>query len=262
MDNSGDTGRHAAANVGQHQLKGGQPMFNAPTSVVVVVGSLIAVHLLRQLLGDDQDQRLVLALAFIPARFSEIGASLPGGKLAWATSFFTHLFVHADVAHLAINGAWLLAIGTIIARRVGSWRFLGLLAVSGAAGALAFWAVNPGLAQPVVGISGAVSGLMGGLVRFFFAAVNQGLGPVLRENPAAIARAPLAEVFRDRRALIMIASLVGMNLMFGLGLGKLLNAGGIAWEAHLGGFAAGLLLFAWFDHPAGATGTAELVADA
>jgi membrane associated rhomboid family serine protease len=235
-----------------------QPMFNAPATVAGLLGCLIAVHLLRQVLTDVQQEWWVLALAFIPARFSEFGAALPGGKVAAVTSFVTHQFVHADAVHLLINGAWLLAIGSIVARRVGGLRFVCLFIVSGIAGAAAFLALNPGLAQPVIGASGAVSGLMGAVVRFMFAAINQQRGQELRDNPAAIPRAPLADVFRDRRALVMIGSLVGMNLLFGLGLGKLITDGaGIAWEAHLGGFLAGLLLFAWFDHPEGATGIAQ-----
>jgi membrane associated rhomboid family serine protease len=234
-----------------------QPMFNAPFSVVVVLGCLIAVHLLRQLLTDVQDEWWVLALSFIPARLSEVNAVIPGGKIAALTSFITHQFVHLDAAHLLINSAWLLAIGSIVARRVGALRFVGLYLVSGIAGALVFWAANPGLAQPVIGASGAVSGLMGAVVRFMFAAINQRRGSELRENPAAIPRATLKEVFLDRRALVMIGSMVGMNLLLGFGLGKLISEGGIAWEAHLGGFAAGLLLFAWFDHPQGATGTTD-----
>jgi membrane associated rhomboid family serine protease len=249
---------HETADTPAERPPAAQPMFNAPTCVVAVLGCLIAVHLLRQLLTDVQQEWWVLALAFIPARFSELGSALPGGKIASITSFITHQFVHADVTHLVINGAWLLAIGSIVARRVGSLRFAALFLVSGIAGAAAFWAANPGLAQPVIGASGAVSGLMGAVVRFMFSAINQRRGPELRENPAAIPRASLGEVFRDRRALIMIGSMVGMNLLLGLGLGKLLtDGGGIAWEAHLGGFAAGLLLFAWFDHPQGAIGSAE-----
>jgi membrane associated rhomboid family serine protease len=259
-DNAGeDRGERLIQPVGvpvgiEAQRARAEPMFNAPACVVAALGCLIAVHLGRQLLSADQDNWVVLALAFIPARFSELGSTLPGGKLAWFTSFVSHLFVHADAAHLLINGAWLLAFGTIVARRVGALRFLSLLAVTGAAGAAAFWALNPGLAQPVVGASGAISGLTGAVVRFFFSAINAGNGSVLRENPAAIPRASLTEVFSDRRALIMIASLIGMNLLFGLGLGKLLAVGGIAWEAHIGGFLAGLLLFAWFDRPGGAIG--------
>jgi membrane associated rhomboid family serine protease len=235
----------------------GQPMFNAPSCVIAVLGSLLAVHLLRNVLTDGQDEWWVLALSFIPARFSNGGEALPGGQLAAFTSFVTHQFVHLDAAHLLVNSAWLLAIGSIVARRIGGLRFISLYLVSGIAGALVFWIANRGLAVPVIGASGAVSGLMGAVVRFMFKAISQQRGPELRENPAAIPRAPLMEVLRDRRALVMIGSMVGMNLLLGLGLGKLIAEGGIAWEAHLGGFAAGLLLFAWFDHPQGATGTSR-----
>ena len=57
----------------------------------------------------------------------------------------------------------------------------------------------------------------------------------------------VAEVFQDQRARLMIGSWVAINLLFGLFLDRMFSAGGIAWEAHLGGFAAGLLLFSWFD---------------
>jgi membrane associated rhomboid family serine protease len=256
-DASGDTHDHASrqpAGMPGGQPSGAPPMFNAPVSVIVVLGSLLAVHLLRQVLSDAQDEWWVLALSFMPARFSLGGAALPGGQVAAFTSMITHQFVHLDAAHLLVNGAWLLAIGSIVARRIGGLRFFALYLVSGIAGALMFWANNRGLALPVIGASGAVSGLMGAVVRFMFAAINQRRGPELRENPAAIPRASLREVFQDRRALVMIASMVGMNLLLGVGLGKLISEGGIAWEAHLGGFAAGLFLFAWFDHPRGATG--------
>ena len=246
-------GRSAAARA--------QPMFNAPTIVVALLGCLVAVHLLRQLLTPLQDDWWVLALAFIPARFSDYGALLPGGRLASVTSLLTHQFVHGDAPHLLINSAWLLAIGSIVARRVGAGRFIGLFLVSGIFGALAFSAINPGQATPMIGASGAISGLMGAVVRFMFTALNHRRGPELRENPAAIPRAPLAEVFRDRRALVMIGSLVALNLLLGLGLGKLITDGGIAWEAHIGGFLAGLFLFAWFDHPQGATGTQDVDLD-
>jgi membrane associated rhomboid family serine protease len=261
--NSSSPGLGATAGAAGQQdaaRRAAQPMFNAPTVIIALLGCLIAVHLARQLLSEDQDEWLVVALAFIPARFTAMGWMLPGGTLARFTSPLTHLFLHADAAHLLINGAWLLAMGSIIARRVGAARLLALLAVCGMAGALAFWAVNPRLAQPVIGASGAESGLMGALVRFLFVAVNHGLGPVLRETPGAIPRASLMDVLRDRRALAMIASVVVMNLLFAFGLGKLLNAGGIAWEAHLGGFAAGLLLFQWFDRPDGG-GTLEAAYD-
>jgi membrane associated rhomboid family serine protease len=215
-----------------------------------VLAALIGVHLARQLPSPERDEWLVLSLAFIPARYTALGLGLPGGWTARFTSFVTHAFVHADAAHLLINSAWLLAFGSIVARRVGAGRFLALLAFTGAAGAAAFWAGNPGLAVPVVGASGAVSGLTGAVMRFLFKAIGTGNGHLLSENPAAIPRAKLGEVFRDRRALMMLGVLVATNLLLGLGLGTLITPGGIAWEAHLGGLAAGLFLFQWFDRQA------------
>ena len=72
--------------------------------------------------------------------------------------------MHGDVLHLIVNSAWLLAFGTPLVRRMGSIRFIAFSAVCGIAGALVFWALNPGLLAPMVGASGAISGMMGGLL--------------------------------------------------------------------------------------------------
>jgi membrane associated rhomboid family serine protease len=59
---------------------------------------------------------------------------------------------------------------------------------------------------------------------------------------------PLTGVLRDPRVLIFIVVWFGINLVFGLGSFSM--TGGersIAWQAHIGGFLAGLLLFSWFD---------------
>jgi len=201
---------------------------------------LVTVHVAREFLDEATDQWLVLAAAFIPSRYA--GDVLPGGDLAKATSFLTHIGLHGDFTHLAVNCGWLLAFGTIVARRITAASFLGLAALSGVAGAALFLACNWGLAQPMAGASGAISGLMGGAIRFIF----QPTDPRSR----TVARCmTLAEMMRDQRARLMIASWIAVNLLFGLFLGQLFAAGGIAWEAHLGGFLAGLLLFPWFDRP-------------
>ena len=68
----------------------------------------------------------------------------------------------------------------------------------------------------------------------------------------------LLQVLQDQRARLMIGSWVGINLLFGLVFDRIFSAGGIAWEAHLGGFVAGLILFDWFDRVVPApTGIAE-----
>ena len=78
--------------------------------------------------------------------------------------------------HLAINSAWFLAFGSVMSRRMGALRFLAFAMCGGIAGALAFLALHPGLLAPVIGASGAVAAMMGGVMRFLFNAIDRHKG--------------------------------------------------------------------------------------
>ena len=229
-----------------------QPVFNVPLSVALVLGLLVAIHLIRQVLPDEEDSWFVIAMAFIPARYSNgVAAALPGGEVSAVTSFVTHMLIHGDFTHLMFNGAWLLAFGGAVALRIGGLRFLAFSIVCGISGALLFLIVNPDLLAPVVGASGAVAGLMGGTMRFFFNAIDLGGGlVVLREAPGLVPLMSLGEALSDRRVLLATAVWFGINFLALFGFGGPAPEGGIAWEAHIGGYVAGLLLFGWFDRPA------------
>jgi membrane associated rhomboid family serine protease len=224
-----------------------EPIFNVPGAVVAVLAILIGVHVVRQLLPAETEAWLVLALAFIPARYAGLASELPGGAMASVTSFITHMAVHGDATHLMFNAAWLLAFGGAIALRAGSGRFLAFGAVTGIAGALTFLAVNPGLLAPVVGASGAIAGMMGGTMRFLFAALDRGGVRQLREAPRSVPLMTLGETLRDRRVLLSTAVWLLLNGLAVLGIGTGEGRGAIAWEAHIGGFLAGLLGFGLFD---------------
>ena len=229
------------------RVRSREPVFNVPASIVAIIAVLVAVHAVRGLLTSEQDAWVVMALGFIPARYSEFGTQLPGGEVALVTSFVTHMLLHGDLTHLLVNCAWLLAVGSVIARRLGPVRFVGMSILCGIAGALAFLVVNPGLVTPVIGASGAISGLMAAVLRLIFAADSPAERMVLREEPRKAARLGLEETFTDRRSLAVIAVWVAINLLFAYALGGLLTEDGIAWEAHIGGFFAGLLAFDVFD---------------
>ncbi len=224
-----------------------EPIFNVPGSVLAVLLLLAAIHVGRSFLAPETDVWFVYAMAFIPARYTEFGAELPGGETARFTSFVTYMLIHGNFAHLAFNSLWLLAFGGAVARRVGALRFLAFSTMCGIAGALAFLAFNPGLDAPMVGASGAVAGLLGGVLRFLFSASDRGGFRRLHENPGSVPLMSLGEALTDRRVLFATAILVGVNLLAMFGLGGVDAPGGIAWEAHLGGYAAGLLGFGLFE---------------
>jgi membrane associated rhomboid family serine protease len=57
----------------------------------------------------------------------------------------------------------------------------------------------------------------------------------------------LGEMLQDRRVVLTVGIWVVLNFAFAWGIGGLAESGGIAWEAHLGGFFVGLLTFGAFD---------------
>jgi len=100
----------------------------------------------------------------------------------------------------------------------------------------------------VVGASGAISGLMGAAFRFLFRSIADG-GPLGLANARSTPLMPLAETLSDRRILMAVAGWTVLNVLLAWGASGLTEAAGIAWEAHLGGFYAGLLLYGFFDRP-------------
>lgn len=227
--------------VNQHE-----PMFNVPGSVLALLGVLIGVHILRTALPEQWDSWVTLALAFIPGRYNGYASEIPGGYIACVTSFLTYAFVHGDWFHLTINAAWLLAFGGAVAARLGATRFLLFSGLCAIAGALAFLMVNPGLLAPMVGASGGVAGLMGGTMRFLFSALDIDGLQGLRDDPQLVPLMPLGRAMADRRVLLVTGGFVVVNFLAVLGFGGV-PAGGIAWEAHLGGYFAGFFLIGFFE---------------
>ncbi|MDX2258583.1 MAG: rhomboid family intramembrane serine protease [Hyphomicrobiaceae bacterium] len=224
-----------------------EPVFNVPAAVTVLIGIFIAVHVVRGLLPTDLDDWWTVALAFVPARYNGHAEDLPGGEIASVTSFLTHMLVHGDVTHLMFNSAWFLAFGGAIALRVGAWRFLALMMFTGVIGASAFLAVHFGEPVPVVGASGAVSGMMGAVMRFLFSALDSRDIAALRETPERVPLMSLGRALTDRRVLAVTGVWLLLNLVTAYGIPGISPGGAIAWEAHVGGYFAGLMCFGWFD---------------
>ncbi len=254
MDYLHDDGRHEA---GEPRLNGNppaagppphEPIFNVPPMVLSLLAIMLAVMAYRLTLSEDADTHFVLLMALIPARFSGYAAELPGGAVAIYTQFVSHMFVHGDAMHLAINGASMLAFAGALEKRVGAIRLLLFFLVCGFAGAITFIIINPGLLAPMIGASGAIAGMMGGVMRFFFSALDQGGGlRRLNENPRSVPLKSLSAALRDRRLQVVTASFIVMNLAAMIGFGDVNANNAIAWEAHVGGYIAGLFLFGLFD---------------
>jgi len=235
-------------------------MLNLPGDIKFFAGLLIAVHGIRWLLPQAFDVQVLLAFAFIPARYSaEFAAevALPGGILADVWTVFTYALLHGDVFHLVFNLLWLLAFGSPIAMRFGTARFLAFSGICALAGALLHLISTYPDFVPMVGASAVISGYMAAAIRFVFAGGGP-LGRLGAGNPQAVfvPAVSLRQALRDPRVLTFVGVWLALNLFFGLGSVNMTGeSANIEWEAHLGGFLAGLLLFRLFDPvpPAGPT---------
>jgi membrane associated rhomboid family serine protease len=218
-----------------------QPFFRAPLVVPGLIGVLALAHGARAMLPPERALAVIGDYAFIPARYSRafLESHMVDAGTIWdrAVPFVSYMGLHGDLAHLAINSLWLLAFGPIVARRFGAGLFLAFFLVCGVTGAAVHLAFNWGSAVPVIGASGAISGLMAAALRML-------PGQAPWSNPNA---APLAPVFS--RAVVMFTLVwAAINLVAGLtGLGLGGASGQIAWQVHMGGFGAGLLLCGAFD---------------
>jgi membrane associated rhomboid family serine protease len=233
-------------------------IFNVPVVVLSLLAAMGLVQAVMTLvLSPDQAGDFLVLFAFIPARYNLTLLSelwwVPGwGAAVW--TFLTYAFIHGNLMHLTFNGVWLLAFGTPVARRFGALRFLIFFLASAAIGAAFHLAVHAGERLPMVGASAAISGAMAAAMRFAFqrgGPLGGPLGPFRGDDEAAyrVPATPLSVVLREPRLIVFMIVWFGVNLLFGLGIISFPGEEDmpIAWEAHIGGFLAGLVSFVLFD---------------
>jgi membrane associated rhomboid family serine protease len=128
--------------------------------------------------------------------------------------FLTYGFLHAGLLHLAVNMVTLWSLGLAVLDRVGTRGFI-LLYVASLLGGAAGFALLASTLAPMVGASGALFGLAGGLLAWGY-----------------------VDRFTLRQALWPVARAAGLLLLMNVVMWWALN-GQLAWETHLGGFLSG-----------------------
>jgi membrane associated rhomboid family serine protease len=227
-----------------------QPFVRIPVATAGLILILVAAHVARVTAPLERSNAILANYAFYPARYSHAFLVAHGAnhQSFWdrAIPFVSYIFLHDGFAHLAVNCIWLLPFGALVARRFGALLFFAFFLVCGIAGALSQLMTNWGSMQSMIGASAAISGLMAAGFRI--------IAPVEASNAAAYSSAisgdhppPLAPAFSER-ILLWSALWVLINVFAGLtGLGGGPAAGIVAWQAHIGGYVAGLLLAGPFD---------------
>jgi membrane associated rhomboid family serine protease len=225
-------------------------IFNVPYAVLGLAVAMCAVYAIFALvLSEDQQGEALLVFSFIPARYDFSVLDVEPWWIGWGPAvwtFVTYAFLHGGIGHLFFNLIWLLAFGTPVARRFGSVRFLLFFAMTAVAGALVHLVLHLGDNSPVIGASAAISGSMAAAIRFAF----QRGGPLGRGDLHGyrVEAVPLSRILQDARLLVFLLVWFGLNILFGLGTIALPGLDeNVAWEAHIGGFLAGLFGFSAFD---------------
>ena len=227
-----------------------EPILTLPGALTAYVLLLAVIHL-RVLLPPDLENWTIDVFGFIPKRYDStlLAIDFPGGEGAKVWTFVTYSLLHANLTHLGFNVLWLLPFGSALARRFGAVRFFVFMAVTAAAGALAHLVTHEHAVAPMIGASASVSGTMAAAIRFAF--VQGSFLSFNRGDADAAARVPalsLTRALRNTRVLGFLAVWFGINLVFGIGSIAIGAEGAsVAWQAHIGGFFAGLLLFSLFD---------------
>jgi membrane associated rhomboid family serine protease len=227
-----------------------EPILTLPPALTAYIVLLALIHL-RVLLPPELENWTIDVFGFIPKRYdsSLLNLQIPGGAGAKVWSFVTYSLLHANLTHLAFNVLWLLPFGSALARRFGAIRFFVFLAVTAAAGALAHLVTHEHAVVPMIGASASVSGAMAAAIRFAFVRGSfLSFSRADADTAARVPALPLLRALRDRRLVGFLVVWFALNVIFGVGaIGVDSESASVAWQAHIGGFFAGLLLFALFD---------------
>jgi membrane associated rhomboid family serine protease len=212
-----DEGRDQAFRDGEGvRPEAAEPAVRAPLPALLLAASFLVLYAV-QLTAPDPDTPI--------ARFGFSPAELAEGR--W-TGLVTALFVHGGWAHAFLNALGCLAFGAPVARLFGAGKgvvaFFAFFLVCGALASLGYAALHWGAPHVLIGASGAVSGLMGAASRLLDR--RFGLAP-----------------FTSRTVVSMALAWLFVNAVVALvGVGGVAGDAPIAWEAHLVGYAAGLIL--------------------
>jgi membrane associated rhomboid family serine protease len=210
-------------------IRDDNPVRGLPVVTILLVLACIAVYLWQLSLPAEERHAAITLLGFMPGVLFGY-ASIEGPPwVSPAGSIFTAMFVHGGFFQLAGSMIYLWIFGDNIEDRVGRGRFLAFYLICGAIAALAQVAIDTRSTVPMVGASGAVSGVLGAYLVLYPRA------NVLVAMPFLLARVP---------ALVML----GVWFAAQLGRSMLVEPGtaGVAFTAHIGGFVGGAALIRWF----------------
>lgn len=212
-------------------LKDSNPTERFPVVTVLLIAVNTAVFLYQLTLGPGRGEVFVRAFALVPARL--FTGSGEGGAVPAGVSVITSMFLHGGILHVAGNMLYLWIFGNNVEDAMGRVRFLAFYLLCGVIAAMSHAVPYPGSEIPMIGASGAVSGVLGAYLLLF---------PRARVTTLFI----LGFFIRTIEVPAMIVLGFWFVLQFLNALSSPVAGGGVAWFAHLGGFAGGAALIGLF----------------
>ena len=208
-------------------LRDDNPSRITPLVTISLVVACVIVFVWQLSLGGRGDQQATYSLGLIPSVLFGIHHLPPALVLVPpAATIFTSMFLHGGWMHIIGNMLYLWIFGDNVEEVLGAFRYLMVYLACGVVGSLFQIAGNPNSLVPTLGASGAIAGVMGAYVIWF---------------PHNRVRVLVFQFITEMPALLVIGLWIIMQVWEGFGsLGRLGEAGGVAYLAHVGGALTGI----------------------
>ena len=210
------------------------PTETVPLFTVGLIAACVAVFLWQLGLGEEGGMRALYSFGLVPAvLFDHVALPEALARVPATATLITSMFMHGGWGHLLGNLLYLWIFGNNIEDRFGHLRFLLFYLLCGVAAALAQALPDTASQVPMVGASGAISGVLGAYLLLFpqarvLVVIPIGLYPYTVRLPALV-------VLGFWFLLQLVSQLASEP-----------GQGGIAFRAHIGGFVAGMALLPVF----------------
>jgi membrane associated rhomboid family serine protease len=213
-------------------IKDTVPRRTFPVATLILIAANSLVFLFQLSLNEAALNDIIAFFGLIPARYSHPSwAVFVGLPLDTYWPFITNTFLHGGWLHIIANMWSLYLFGDNVEDRLGSVRFVLFYVLSGVAANLLHFLINHDSTVPVIGASGAIAGVMAAYLRLFPLARIVTLVPIF-----------FIPYFFDIPAFFFMGFWFLMQIFSGAASLMASEGGGIAWWAHIGGFAVGFLL--------------------
>lgn len=213
-------------------LKDDNPTQTVPFVTVALILANAVVFVYEMLLPPEASKNLIATLGITPGRLTQAVLHDPGQLGHAGVTLLTGMFLHGSIMHIAMNMLYLWIFGNNIEDVVGHGRFVLFYLGCGLLASFTQVAASPHSKVPMIGASGAISGILGAYLVMF---------------PAARVLTLVFLVVFIR--VVSFPAVIVLGFWFVLQLinaGQMSPGGGVAVLAHIGGFVAGLTLIAAF----------------